>query len=181
MMPPETDTASALPLMTRDLRTTRIIQKKLRRYFDYLIIDEVHEQKSDESAQSMACGKLIASVPHTLALTGTIIGGYANHLFPLLIRLNPRTLRDEGYEWGKDLAFTETYGRIDRILTTADKAIGVDVMTKLHNEMGPKSVTPDLAGLWRDLGLKPQGESLAFDDTAPLAEIRKAITAPRAK
>jgi hypothetical protein len=70
---------------------------------------------------------------------------------------------------------------IDRVLSTADKAVGVDVLTKLHNEMGPKPVTPDLASLWRDLGLKPQGESLTFDDTAPLAAIRKAITEPRAK
>ena len=65
---------------------------------------------------------------------------------------------------------------IERVLTTADKAVGVDVLTRLHNEMGPKPVTPDLAALWRDLGLKPQGESLEFDDTAPLAAIRKAIT-----
>jgi hypothetical protein len=70
---------------------------------------------------------------------------------------------------------------LDRVLATADKAVGLDVLTRLHNEMGPKPVTPDLAGLWRDLGLKPQGESLAFDDTAPLAAIRKAITEPRAK
>jgi hypothetical protein len=45
--------------------------------------------------------------------------------------------------------------------------------------MGPKPVKPDLAALWRDLGLKPQGESVEFDDTAPLAAIRKAITAAR--
>jgi predicted metalloprotease with PDZ domain len=70
---------------------------------------------------------------------------------------------------------------IDRVLSTADKAVGVDALTRLHNEMGPKPVTPDLASLWRDLGLKPQGETLAFDDTAPLAAIRKAITEPRAK
>ena len=70
---------------------------------------------------------------------------------------------------------------LDRVLATADKAVGVDALTRLHNEMGPKPVTPDLASLWRDLGLKPQGESLAFDDTAPLAAIRKAITEPRAK
>jgi hypothetical protein len=67
------------------------------------------------------------------------------------------------------------------VLATADKAVGLDVLTRLHNEMGPKPVTPDLAGLWGDLGLKPQGESVAFDDTAPLAAIRKAITEPRAK
>ena len=69
---------------------------------------------------------------------------------------------------------------LERILSTADKAVGVDVLTRLHNEMGPKPVTPDLAALWRDLGLKSQGESLEFDDTAPLAAIRKAITAPHA-
>jgi len=69
---------------------------------------------------------------------------------------------------------------IDRILATADKAVGVDVLTRLHNEMGTRPVTPDLAALWRDLGLKRTSEDLEFDDTAPLANIRKAITAPRA-
>jgi hypothetical protein len=69
---------------------------------------------------------------------------------------------------------------LERVLSTADKAVGVDVLTRLHNEMGPKPVAPDLAALWRDLGLKSQGESLEFDDTAPLAPIRKAITEPRA-
>jgi hypothetical protein len=68
---------------------------------------------------------------------------------------------------------------IERILSTADKAIGIDVLTRLHNEMGPKPVTPDLAGLWSSLGLKAQGESLELDDSAPLAAIRKAITEPR--
>jgi hypothetical protein len=101
---------------------SRFIQKKLRGMFKYLIIDEVHEQKSDESGQSMAAGKLMASVKHTIALTGTIIGGYANHLYPLMIRMTPRTLRDEGFEWGKDMAFSEAYGRIDRIITTKEDA-----------------------------------------------------------
>ena len=53
---------------------------------------------------------------------------------------------------------------IARILATADKAVGVDVLTRLHNEMGPKPVTPDLAALWRDLGLKRIGEDIEFDD-----------------
>jgi hypothetical protein len=70
---------------------------------------------------------------------------------------------------------------IERVLATADKAVGVDVLTRLHNEMGVKPVTPDLAGLWRDLGLRSGGEAVEFDDTAPLAAIRKAITEARAK
>jgi hypothetical protein len=68
---------------------------------------------------------------------------------------------------------------IERILETADKAVGVDVLTRLHAQMGPKPVAPDLDGLWRDLGLKSQGGSVEFDDTAPLATIRKAITEAR--
>jgi len=69
----------------------------------------------------MACGKLLASVDHVLALTGTIIGGYANHLFPLMMRITPRSLKEEGFEWGKDMAFSETYGRIDQIITMKEQ------------------------------------------------------------
>jgi hypothetical protein len=69
---------------------------------------------------------------------------------------------------------------IDRVLSTADKAVGVDVLTKLHDAWGPKAVTPDLDALWRDLGLRIRDGGLEFDDTAPLAAIRAAITrAPR--
>ena len=46
---------------------------------------------------------------------------------------------------------------IGRILTTADKAVGVDVLTHLHDQWGSKPVTPDLDALWRDLGLRFQG------------------------
>jgi hypothetical protein len=70
---------------------------------------------------------------------------------------------------------------IERVLATADQAVGVDVLTRLHNEMGAKPVTPDLAGLWRDLGLRLRGEALEFDDASPLAAIRKAITEAPAK
>jgi hypothetical protein len=68
---------------------------------------------------------------------------------------------------------------IGRVLSIADQAIGVDVLTRLHDEMGAKPVTPDLAGLWRDLGLRVQNGSFEFDDTAPLAAIRASITEAR--
>jgi hypothetical protein len=70
---------------------------------------------------------------------------------------------------------------IQRILSTADKAVGLDVLTRLHDQWGSKPVTPDLDALWRDLGLKAHDGGLDFDDTAPLASIRKAITAPPSK
>jgi hypothetical protein len=68
---------------------------------------------------------------------------------------------------------------IERVLATADNAVGVNVMTRLHGEMGTKPVSPDLAALWRDLGLRLSGEALEFDDAAPLAAIRKAIIEPK--
>ena len=51
----------------------------------------------------------------------------------------------------------------------------------LRTRTGKSELVADLAALWRDLGLKLQGESLAFDDTAPLAAIRKSITEARPK
>ena len=99
----------------------RIIQKKLRRMFQYLVIDELHEHQSDSSGQSMACSKLIGAVDHVLGLTGTIIGGYASHLYPLMMRITPHSLRAEGYEWGSDLEFSKTYGRVRLVVTTKEE------------------------------------------------------------
>src|SRR6266403_5811697 len=65
---------------------------------------------------------------------------------------------------------------IERILATADKAVGVNVLTRLHEEMGPKPVTPELDGLWRDLGVIAQGEGVEFDDKASLVASRASIT-----
>ena len=70
---------------------------------------------------------------------------------------------------------------IERILATADKAVGVNVLTHLHNEWGRKPVTPDLDQLWRDLGLRNKDGSVEFDSAAPLAAIRAAITERRSK
>jgi hypothetical protein len=70
---------------------------------------------------------------------------------------------------------------IERILATADKAVGVNVLTRLHNEWGRKPVSPDLDALWRDLGLRNKDGSVEFDAAAPLAAVREAITERRAR
>jgi hypothetical protein len=106
----------------------RIIQKKLKRMFQYLLIDELHEHQSDSSGQSMACSKLIGAVDHVLGLTGTIIGGYASHLYPLMMRITPQSLRAEGYEWGNDLEFSKTYGRVRLVVTTKEEGSSPSVI-----------------------------------------------------
>jgi hypothetical protein len=70
---------------------------------------------------------------------------------------------------------------IGRILDLADQTAGAVVMRPLYESMRTEPVMTFLPGLWRDLGLQARPEGLALDDDAPLAPIRRAITAkPRA-
>jgi len=65
---------------------------------------------------------------------------------------------------------------LERALMLGDKATGVPVLTELYQQMKAKAVQYDLAGLWNNLGVEPFGE-VSFNDRAPLAAVRRAITA----
>ncbi len=64
-----------------------------------------------------------------------------------------------------------------KIFATADAATGQTVLTEMYAAWRTTPVTPDLAALWRDLGVIPAATGATFDDTAPLAPIRHAIEA----
>jgi len=66
---------------------------------------------------------------------------------------------------------------VRRTLATGDKATGTNVLIELYDEMRAAPISPDLAQLWQRLGVKLSGDSVEFDDAAPLAAIRRAITA----
>ena len=70
---------------------------------------------------------------------------------------------------------------IKRIFSVGDKATGTTVLADLYKKMRAKPYAPDLDALWRELGVSVQGGRVVFDDNAPLASIRRAITAPPAK
>jgi hypothetical protein len=93
------------------------IKRHLRHFFTYLILDEVHEEKGSDTAQGHAAAALAASCRKVIALTGTLIGGYAEHLRPLLYRLAPGSLIQEGLGWSQATAFNERYGRIETRIT----------------------------------------------------------------
>jgi hypothetical protein len=65
------------------------------------------------------------------------------------------------------------------LLTTGDKATGVPVLMELYNRWSGQPVTPDLNALWKQLGVISTGDTVQFDDSAPLASVRKAITTVR--
>jgi hypothetical protein len=68
---------------------------------------------------------------------------------------------------------------IENALKTGDQALGVAVLLPLYQEWKAKPVRVDLDSLWRELGIERAGNGLRFDDKAPLAAVRRAITASR--
>lgn len=96
------------------------IKKQMKGFFNYLIIDEAHEEKSATSEQAIAAGALIAATKYQLILTGTLIGGYAEDIRPMLFRLCGRKMRERGYSWGGSTQFIRDYGRIDTIITETE-------------------------------------------------------------
>lgn len=66
-----------------------------------------------------------------------------------------------------------------RTLEVGDAAIGSPVLGELYAAHRHRAVAVDLEALWRELGVVPRPDgSVELDDGAPLAAIRRAITAP---
>ena len=120
------------------------IKRHLRRFFDYLILDEVHEEKGADTAQGHAAGALAACCGKVIALTGTLVGGYSEHLRPLLFRLAPRSLVQEGLGWSNSTAFNECYGRVETRITERSSGSGEDNRTSRGSKTTTKSVRPGI-------------------------------------
>jgi predicted metalloprotease with PDZ domain len=68
---------------------------------------------------------------------------------------------------------------IDRVIRVGDKATETTVLKELYEEIGVNRGDIDLDSLWKLLGVVYKNDSVQFDDSAPRAAVRKAITAPR--
>jgi hypothetical protein len=66
---------------------------------------------------------------------------------------------------------------IERIFAVGDQATGTRVLADLYEKMREQPYAPDLDALWRELGLVVRGGRVTFNDSAPFASIRQAITA----
>jgi predicted metalloprotease with PDZ domain len=68
---------------------------------------------------------------------------------------------------------------ITRAFEVGDKATGTRVLEELYGRWNTSPVTVDLAGLWKEMGVRLVGDSVEFDAKAPLARAREGITAKR--
>jgi hypothetical protein len=68
---------------------------------------------------------------------------------------------------------------LTRALKAGDDAIGVPVLMELYDRMKATPITPDLSAMWRELGVRPSGDSVVFEQGAPLASVVRSIMARR--
>src|ERR1700733_1127538 len=67
---------------------------------------------------------------------------------------------------------------VERVVQVGDHATGTTVIADLYRQMKSTAVRTDLDDLWRRLGVQTNNGAVTLDDAAPMAETRKAITAP---
>lgn len=113
------------------------IKKHLKNFFDFAIFDECHEYKGGSTAQGHAMHALIKSSKKQLALTGTIAGGKADHLFYLLYRLCPWKMKD--YGWNGAMKFSEEYGTVERTFSVDEEDSERGAMYRGRQLSAPKT------------------------------------------
>ena len=64
---------------------------------------------------------------------------------------------------------------LEKALQAGDRATGTHVLLSLYEKVKDQPIQTDLPGLWRQLGIVRTGDTVTFDDNAPLAAVREAI------
>lgn len=105
----------------RKYAPAEFIKRYLRGFFDIAIFDEVQDLKGGFTGQGHAMHALIKASKKQLALTGTIAGGYANHLFYTLFRLDPGRMKRKGYNYNDEQKFSDVYGKVEREFEYSDE------------------------------------------------------------
>jgi hypothetical protein len=155
-------------------------------------IEPIARTRARDLTPEKAWGDLIDGLPQGLPQSGdrgldftptwgrTYWGGA---LFCLLadVEIRGRTENRKGLEHAlraiqRAGGTIESEWELTRALEIGDRASGVPVLSELYRKMRATPVPVDLDALWQELGVKRQGGGIAFDDAAPLASIRRAIT-----
>ena len=73
-----------------------------------------------------------------------------------------------------------THWSVDQVIAAGDQATSTQVLATLYSEMKATPMDVDLKDLFARLGISESDGKVVFDDHAPLAAIRRRITAPPA-
>jgi len=88
----------------------------MKGWFDLAIADELHQLAGD-TAQGNALGVLARAGRRLVALTGTLMGGYADDLFNVFYRMEPQIIAADGFAYGGEgrRNFQQQYGVLETI------------------------------------------------------------------
>jgi len=99
----------------RRFAISEYIKKYMKNFYDFCIFDEVHELKGGSTAQGNAFGALSSAAKKTIALTGTLVGGYSSNFHYINFRLNPKRMKDEDIGYHQLSKWVSRYGVLERI------------------------------------------------------------------
>ena len=120
-------------------------KKYLKGVFDLFVADEVHELKGGTTAQGQAFANFVCTSKRTLALTGTLMGGYSTNLFYLFWRLFTRTIVSKQTPYSTPVTFAERYGIIERSVTTKTGSSYNDA--SIGGSRSPKKIVKEKPGV----------------------------------
>lgn len=155
-------------------------------------VEPIARSRAGDLSAEKVWGDLVEGLPQGLPKVGdrgldftptwgrTYWGGA---LFCLLadVEIRKRTKNTKGLEHALR-AILEAGGTIEsdwhlaKALRIGDDATGVSVLNELYEKMKAAPVPVDLQALWQQLGVIREGGRTQFNDSAPLAAIRRAIT-----
>ena len=159
-------------------------------------VEPIARMRSGNMTPEEAWGEMVRDMPqgqpqsgaegldHTDTWANTYWGG-ALFSFVADVEIRKRTHNQKGLEDALR-AILNAGGNITqdwelhRVFEVGDKAVGVPVLEELYDKMKDKPVTVDLDGMWKQLGVSRQNGTTSFNDRAPLAAIREAITTGKA-
>ena len=97
------------------------IGRYMEGWFDFAIADELHQLAGD-TAQGNGLGVLGRAARRLIGLTGTLMGGYADDLFNIFFRMEPRMMVRQGFAYGGQgrRDFQEQYGVLETIEKVED-------------------------------------------------------------
>jgi hypothetical protein len=158
-------------------------------------IEPVARARAGDLPPEKVWGDLVDGLPKGLPETGdrgldftptwgrTYWGGA---LFCLLvdIEIRKRTGNEKGLEDALRAILNaggtiESNWSLTQALEIGDRATGFPVLRERYNKMKATPAPVDLKALWEELGVARRNGKIEFNDVAPLAAIRKAITQPK--
>lgn len=98
----------------RKVSPADLFKRYFKHKFDLAIGDECHELTGG-SAQAHAFHVLMGCAKHTIAMTGTLMNGYASNLFELIFRMFPQRMKEMGFSWGEVGKWIDLYGVRERV------------------------------------------------------------------